>query len=185
MDDAGSCGGGRASGGINAKLAIHTKSAWVQVKRGEYISPGINLFELGLHWNNWTLQRSMISECSCGRRGKVGGREAGRHINHSAARRGPARDRATTRRDGEIKEGRRWRERQERRRAESEGKCPRDDEYHRRRVPRDVQVQFARNLCNDMRQTSSRVHRFIPAHAMPRQWNGYIVFIPHHVCACI
>lgn len=110
MDDAGSCGGGRASGGINAKLAIHTKSAWVQVKRGEYISPGINLFELGLHWNNWTLQRSMISECSCGRRGEVGGREAGRRINHSAARRGPARDRATTRRDGEMKEGRRWRE---------------------------------------------------------------------------
>lgn len=68
MDGAGSSGDGRASGGINAKLAIHTKSAWVQVKRGEYISPGINLFELGLHWNNWTLQRAMISECSCGRR---------------------------------------------------------------------------------------------------------------------
>jgi len=63
------------AGDINAKLAIHTKSAWVQVKRGEYISPGINLFELGLHWNNWTLQRAMISECSCGQR--VKGREKG------------------------------------------------------------------------------------------------------------
>lgn len=72
--------GGRASGGINAKLAIHTKSAWVQVKRGEYISPGINLFELGLHWNNWTLQRAMISECSCGRREREGEGEGGRYI---------------------------------------------------------------------------------------------------------
>lgn len=77
----GRCGverSGRASGGINAKLAIHTKSAWVQVKRGEYISPGINLFELGLHWNNWTLQRAMISECSCERRGREGEGEGGR-----------------------------------------------------------------------------------------------------------
>ena len=31
---------------INAKLPIHTKSPGFGVKRGEYISPGINLFEL-------------------------------------------------------------------------------------------------------------------------------------------
>lgn len=111
MDGAGSSGDGRASGSINAKLAIHTKSAWVQVKRGEYISPGINLFELGLHWNNWTLQRAMISECSCGRRERErDGKEKEVDISTFRRRRGPARGRATTRRDGEIKEGRRWRE---------------------------------------------------------------------------
>lgn len=87
MDGAGSSGDGRAGGGINAKLAIHTKSAWVQVKRGEYISPGINLFELGLHWNNWTLQRAMISECSCGRREREGDGEGGRYIDLPAASR--------------------------------------------------------------------------------------------------
>lgn len=37
---------------INAKLPIHTKSPGFGVKRGEYISPGINLFELCLHRNN-------------------------------------------------------------------------------------------------------------------------------------
>lgn len=58
-------------------MAIHTKSAWVQVKRGEYISPGINLFELGLHWNNWTLQRAMISECSYRSRDRWKERERG------------------------------------------------------------------------------------------------------------
>jgi len=92
MDGAESNGDERASGGINAKLAIHTKSAWVQVKRGEYISPGINLFELGLHWNNWTLQRAMISECSCGRREREREKErergkGDRYIDLSAASR--------------------------------------------------------------------------------------------------
>lgn len=147
MDDAGSCGGGRASGGINAKLAIHTKSAWVQVKRGEYISPGINLFELGLHWNNWTLQRSMISECSCGRRGKEGGREE--QVDISTIRQRVEDPRGIERRQegttAKLKKAGGG-ERQERRRAESEGKCPRDDEYHRHRVSHDVQVQSRAKL---------------------------------------
>lgn len=148
MDDAGSCGGGRASGGINAKLAIHTKSAWVQVKRGEYISPGINLFELGLHWNNWTLQRSMISECSCGRKRK-GGREGEKQVDISTIRRrveDPRRG-IERRQEGTAKLKKAGGGgRQERRRAESEEKCPRDDEYRRRRVSRDVQVQSRAKL---------------------------------------
>lgn len=53
------CGSERArdAGGLNAKLAIHTKSPGFQVKRGEYITAsGINPFELALQWNNWRMQ---------------------------------------------------------------------------------------------------------------------------------
>jgi len=136
MDGAESNGDGRASGGINAKLAIHTKSAWVQVKRGEYISPGINLFELGLHWNNWTLQRAMISKCSCGRRERERKRERvrgeGKEIDISTfrQRRGLARSQATIRRDGKIKKVGEV-ARDEMRNTERKEKMPRDDKYQR------------------------------------------------------
>lgn len=59
---------GDADRGFKCKIGNTYEIYGVQVKRGEYISSGINLFELGLHWNNWTLQRAMIFECSCERR---------------------------------------------------------------------------------------------------------------------
>jgi len=46
-------------------------------------------------------------------------------------------------------------------------KMPRDDKYQRCVA----WVQFPWNLCNGMRQTSSRVYGFIPAHAtLPMNW---------------
>lgn len=171
MDGARSSGDGRAGGGINAKLAIHTKSAWVQVKRGEYISPGINLFELGLHWNNWTLQRAMISECSCGRGERVRERERRGRRWQMYRPSGSVEDpRGAERRQGgtvKLKKAGGGERTRKRRNAERKGKRLETTSARRGRVSRDVQVQFARNLCNGMRQTSSKIHGFIPAHATP------------------
>lgn len=86
------------------------------------------------------------------------------------------------RRDGEIKEGRRWRETGKMKRGK-EGITP------GRRVPVVVccatcKCNSVRNICNGMRPDILENPRiYSGACDAATMEYGYIVFIPHHVCA--